>query len=153
MKLLRLSGSKRLPAFDEAQTSVTLNEWRDHPQSHADATALLISNDEPLDGIAADLHAFQTIILSFPDFKDGRAYSQARQLREQFHYTGEIRARGDFLPDQIGFLARCGFTSFEFSGAEAEATAGLNAFSFVYQAAADGAAPVWRLRGARAAAA
>ena len=52
------------------------------------------------------------VSLNFPKFADGRAYSQARQLR-QLGYTGELRATGDVLPDQLAFMLEVGFDQFE----------------------------------------
>ncbi len=153
MKLLKLSRDRLYPAFQEPLAEVSLEEWRDNPQGHADATALTISNHTSLADVKCDLHGFSVIILDFPKFKDGRAYSQARLLRERYGYTGEIRARGDILRDQLLFMARCGFDAFEFTGDADGANAALKEFSFAYQLAADGETPVWRRRLARAAAA
>lgn len=52
------------------------------------------------------------VVITLPAFTDGRAYSVARTLRERHHYTGDLRAAGDVLLDQIPLLERCGFTSF-----------------------------------------
>ncbi len=154
MKLLKLSRNRLLPALEEPLTEVALEDWRDNPHEHADATALVISNATSLADIKCDIHGFSVIILDFPAFKDGRAYSQARLLRERYGYTGEIRARGEILRDQLLFMTRCGFDAFEFSGSDAAgANDALREFSFVYQPAADAAEPVWRKRLSRAAAA
>jgi phosphoadenosine phosphosulfate reductase len=53
------------------------------------------------------------IALAFPKFSDGRNYSAARLLRERFGYSGELRATGDVLADQIPLMRRCGILSFE----------------------------------------
>lgn len=153
MKLLKLSRGRLFPALEEPLAEVSLEDWRDNPQGHADATALKISNDTSLTDVKCDLAGFSTIVLEFPAFKDGRAYSQARLLRERYGYTGEIRARGDVLRDQLLFMARCGVDAFEFSGDVDGANAALKEFSFAYQPAADDASPVWRKRLDRAAAA
>lgn len=154
MKLLKLSRGRLLPALEEPLAEVALEDWRDNPQGHADATALTIGNDVSLADVKCDLAGFSVIILDFPKFKDGRAYTQARLLRERYGYTGEIRARGEVLRDQLLFMARCGFDAFEFAGPKAEeASAALREFSFAYQPAADGLTPVWRKRLDRAAAA
>jgi uncharacterized protein (DUF934 family) len=55
------------------------------------------------------------IALRFEKFVDGRAFSYAELLRERFGFTGELRATGDVLLDEIPLMARCGFTSFEVS--------------------------------------
>lgn len=154
MPLLKLAKDRLLPALEEPLTEVAFEDWRDNPHEHADATALVITNDAPLHVIKHDLNGFAAIILEFPLFKDGRAYSQARLLRERFGYVGEIRARGAVLRDQILFMARCGFNAFEYQSANVDgAEAALAEFSFVYQAAADNRDPVWRKRLKTAAAA
>ena len=152
MTLLKLSRGRFSPALEETLQEVTLVEWRENPQAHAEATALVISNATQVRDIAKDLSGFDVIILEFPQFTDGRAYSQARLLRDRLGYAGEIRARGGVLRDQLYFMARCGFDAFEFSDAKA-ADEALREFSFAYQAAADGIAPIWQQRLARAEAA
>jgi uncharacterized protein (DUF934 family) len=74
---------------------------------------LLIEGGVDLQVIAADLAAFALIVILFPKFTDGRGYSLARKLRGQHGFTGELRATGDILFDQLQLLARCGFDSFE----------------------------------------
>lgn len=154
MPLYKFTGDRFLPVLAEPHVEVSFADWRRNPQDHAEATALRISNDTPVGDVADDLAGFSTIILDFPQFRDGRAYSQARLLRERYGYAGEIRARGQVLRDQVLFMVRCGVDVFEIAS---ENVAGLNAalkeFSFAYQSGADGAAPVWRRRLARAAAA
>lgn len=85
--------------------------------------------------------------VSFPSFRDGRGYSAARVLREA-GYTGELRAQGDVLVDQMPLMKRCGFDSFapqaEIDPATLEAA--LTRYENVYQKAADGRVPVWALR-------
>ena len=78
----------------------------------------------------------------FPTFKDGRAYSQARQLRERYGFRGELRATGDVLRDQFLFLARAGFDAFEVKK-DADAAAfgeAIARYSVFYQPAGDGTA-------------
>lgn len=58
------------------------------------------------------------IVLTFPAFTDGRAYSQARRLRTKLGFLGELRATGNVLADQAAFLARVGFDSFEVDTAQ-----------------------------------
>lgn len=62
-----------------------------------------------------DLKQFQVIGINFPAFTDGRGFSYARLLKERLNYQGEIRALGNFIPDQLGFLLRVGFNSFQFN--------------------------------------
>jgi uncharacterized protein (DUF934 family) len=63
--------------------------------------------------IGAEAGRFGVIALSFPSFADGRAFSQARVLRSQYGYAGEIRATGGVGRDQLLFMQRCGIDAFE----------------------------------------
>jgi len=58
------------------------------------------------------------IVLQFDSFDDGRAFSQAKMLRDRYHYSGEIRAIGEVIRDQLGFMQRCGFSQFEICESE-----------------------------------
>lgn len=87
------------------------------------------------------------IEVAFPKFRDGRGYSSAAVLR-QAGYTGELRAAGDVLVDQIGFMRRVGFDSFAPNAPlnlkVVQAT--LDRYPYVYMKAADGRTPVWAIR-------
>jgi phosphoadenosine phosphosulfate reductase len=74
---------------------------------------LLVEAGESIDDIAADLTRFALIALSFPKFRDGRAFSTARLLREKHGFAGELRAVGNVLSDLIPFMRRVGFDAFE----------------------------------------
>ena len=78
-----------------------------HEQALAGQNALELPNDA--DPMAADLTGITRLDLHFPKFTDGRAYSQARLLRQRRQFSGEIRATGDVLIDQLVHMARCGF--------------------------------------------
>ena len=71
-----------------------------------------------IDVIEEWLPRLDLVILNFESFADGRAFSQARILRERFGYRGDIRARGEVLRDQLPFMQRCGFNQFELSDSE-----------------------------------
>ncbi|NBX54091.1 MAG: DUF934 domain-containing protein [Betaproteobacteria bacterium] len=70
---------------------------------------LQLPNDA--DPMAQTLEGVQTIELHFPQFTDGRAFSQALMLRRRCGFKGEIRATGDVLVDQLSQMQRCGFSS------------------------------------------
>jgi uncharacterized protein (DUF934 family) len=74
---------------------------------------LILRSGETLDGLEDDLERFALIVLDIPKYTDGRSYSTARLLRERYKYPGELRASGDVLRDQIMFLHRVGFDSFD----------------------------------------
>jgi uncharacterized protein (DUF934 family) len=86
---------------------------RDALASRNAPLGLLLEAGEDLDGIEADIGRFALIALRLPRYTDGRAYSKARLLRERLAFAGELRAVGDVLHDQIPFMRRCGFDSFE----------------------------------------
>lgn len=136
-------GIRRAP--DAPPAEVTLAAWRagERPEG---AAALVLPNTADISEIAAELPRFAAIILEFPSFRDGRAFSQARLLRERFGFGGEIRARGEVLRDQALFMARAGFDAIEIADAAGIAEA-LGEFSVFYQAGADGSLPVWRRQG------
>ncbi|HEX4112350.1 MAG TPA: DUF934 domain-containing protein [Stellaceae bacterium] len=70
-------------------------------------------NNRDIVELAPHLARLATIALVFPSFRDGRAYSQARLLRQRHKYSGELRATGQVLRDQFLFMLRAGFTAFE----------------------------------------
>jgi uncharacterized protein (DUF934 family) len=88
------------------------------------------------------------VALTFPKFRDGRAYSQARLLRERYGFRGELRATGEILRDQFLFLIRAGFDSLEVTkAADAEAFAiAVSTYSVFYQPSTDGRLAVRRRR-------
>ena len=107
-----------------------------------------LSNTDPVSDLAPDLDRLDIIVLEFPKFTDGRAYSQARLLRERYRYQGELRAAGNVLRDQLLFMQRCGFDAFELNhGQPVQAwIAATNEFSVFYQPAADERVPVMQCR-------
>lgn len=114
-------------------------EWQARPQW----PAVSLINTDPVEDLAPHVARLRLIILEFPKFSDGRAYSQARLLRGRLGYRGELRATGGVLQDQIAFMLRCGFDSFDsaqpgFGEALAKAR---TLFSVVYQPAEDDQVP------------
>ena len=83
------------------------------PTSADDLKTLQIANDADLAALAAEgaLDGVQRIELQFPQFTDGRAFSQAVMLRRRHGFAGDLRATGDVLIDQLVQMARSGFTS------------------------------------------
>ena len=70
-------------------------------------------SDESPKQLGEDVHRLSLVVLEFPKFRDGRAFSWARMLRTRLGFTGEIRAVGDFLYDQIAYQHRVGFDAWE----------------------------------------
>jgi uncharacterized protein (DUF934 family) len=103
-------------------------------------TGLIWPNNRDLDDLVPHLDRLAVVALEFPTFRDGRAYSQARLLRERYGYHGEVRATGQVLRDQFLFMLRAGFDAFEVKKpADAEAFAGtVQRYSVFYQPTGDG---------------
>ena len=97
-------------------------------------------NNRDLDDLVPHLGRLAVIALVFPSFRDGRAYSQARLLRERHGFHGELRATGQVLRDQFVFMLRAGFDAFEVSKqSDAEAFAStVKRYSVFYQPTGDG---------------
>jgi uncharacterized protein (DUF934 family) len=109
---------------------------------------VLWPNDRRIAELAPWLGHLALVALQFPKFRDGRAYSQARLLRETYGFRGRLRATGEVLRDQFHFLIRAGFDSFEVKKAT-DASAFVQAasrYSVVYQPSADGRVPALRKR-------
>ena len=118
--------------------------WRAAP------TGVIWPNDRRIAELVTCLDWLALVALVFPTFRDGRAYSQARILREQYGFRGELRATGQVLRDQLLFLHRAGFDVFEVSKDEdaAHFAQVLERYSVFYQPTGDGriSAPEARLR-------
>ncbi|MFT9256610.1 MAG: DUF934 domain-containing protein [Acetobacter sp.] len=69
---------------------------------------VILSTADRVEDLAAALPRLDLVCLTFPIFRDGRPFTQARALREHLHYKGVVRVSGHFLPDQYEFLLRCG---------------------------------------------
>ena len=130
---------------------VPLQLWRDHAhalKARDGGLGVWLDSDEEAEEIGEDVAHFQVIALNFPAFTDGRNYSNARLLRDRYKFTGELRAIGDVLRDQLFFMARCGFDAFAIRPDKdpEEALLGLKDFSVAYQGAADEPLPLFRRR-------
>jgi uncharacterized protein (DUF934 family) len=112
---------------------------RDSLQRTPDTLGVRLPNTVAANEIGADAGRFGLIALCFPNFGDGRAFSQARVLRTRFGFTGELRATGSVLRDLLQFMQRCGIDAFEVSPRAIEENwfAALTEFDLFYQPAAD----------------
>ncbi len=136
---------------DGCSIIVTLDRWqneREELRKCNQPLGIRLRSDQSPNLIEEDLGHFGLIALEFPVYKDGRAYSYARRLRDEMGYEGEIRAVGNVLRDQFLFMLRCGFDSFEVQkekdvAAWKDALAEMSVF---YQPGADTRTPVLSLR-------
>ncbi len=99
-----------------------------------------LASDEPPKALANDLDRLAVVACDFPAFSDGRAFSYARLLRERYGYKGEVRAIGEVLLEQIPFMVRSGFNTFEVEDAStlADFKAVCEEVRVVYQPTGDG---------------
>jgi uncharacterized protein (DUF934 family) len=134
MPMLKLSDGRVLD--DGIRTPIiTLEEWERGVRPEAGRFALALPNDADVENHAEAVRAFSIVALHFPTFRDGRAYSQARILRDRLNFAGELRATGDVASDQAQFLARAGFDAVEIGARRSEDfRAALHRFSNHYQA-------------------
>ncbi len=103
-------------------------------------TGVVWPNNRDLDELVPYLGKLAVVALVFPTFRDGRAYSQARLLRERYGYKGELRATGQVLRDQFVLMVRAGFDAFDVKKeADADAFAAtVKRYSVFYQPTGDG---------------
>ncbi|MCW5772104.1 MAG: DUF934 domain-containing protein [Rhodospirillaceae bacterium] len=129
---------------------VALARWRSDPAlaEYAGPLGLAVPNDADVRALGEKAKRFDLIALHFPKFTDGRAYTQARLLRERLGFAGELRATGQVLLDQLQFMQRCGFDAFEIGDDQPVAAwkRALHSFSVFYQPAADGSRAAATLR-------
>lgn len=103
-------------ALTDQATVVSLHRWQsetDVLKARNAPLGLRLDAGESPEAIADDIDQFDLIKLNFPAFKDGRAYSYARMLRQRYGYTRELRATGNVLRSQLQFMHRVGFDAFE----------------------------------------
>lgn len=97
-------------AIDATERRLTLEQLRAEPPA-ADGVkiALDLPNHVDVEDLADDLTRVHAVVLNFPKWTDGRAYTQARLLRARLRFAGEVRAVGDVVADMLPLLQRCGF--------------------------------------------
>jgi uncharacterized protein (DUF934 family) len=104
---------------------------------------VVLSPANPVEALAPDIARLALIGADFSGPSEGRGYTQARVLREHWKFGGELRATGYVHRDQVFFMARCGFNSFELPDADLEdAHRVLSTFSRAYQPSNDAGLPL-----------
>jgi uncharacterized protein (DUF934 family) len=138
---IHLADTAALPASGDILLSAA--RFLEDPDAALRRTAkvgVIWPNSRDIDDLVPYLDRLAAVALVFPTFRDGRAYSQARLLRERFSWRGELRATGQVLRDQFVFMLRAGFDAFEVkkqSDAEAFAQT-VKRYSVFYQPTGDG---------------
>jgi len=138
---IHLADTAALPASGDILLSAArLLEDPDAAMRRTAKVGVIWPNSRDIDDLVPYLDRLAAVALVFPTFRDGRAYSQARLLRERFSWRGELRATGQVLRDQFVFMLRAGFDAFEVkkqSDAEAFAQT-VKRYSVFYQPTGDG---------------
>jgi len=143
------SGADAVPATGAVIVSV--EQWqaqREALLARGTPLGIKLRSDQSPELIAADLEHFALVALEFPKFRDGRAYSYARLLRERYGFEGELRAVGEVLLEQLFFMLRTGFDAFELTSADPEGDyrTAVADFSVWYQPTGDGRPTAMQLR-------
>lgn len=140
-----------LESLPAGKVIVSLALWLEHKAQLKDRLPELgvwLNGDEDSAQLSEDAQLLPLIAVNFPAFTDGRGFSAGRLLRERHGFTGELRAVGNFLRDQLCYLRRCGFNAFSLDekyDPEA-ALASLNDFSEYYQSCVTQPVPLFRRR-------
>jgi uncharacterized protein (DUF934 family) len=140
-----------LQALPGRSIIVPLKFWKffqDDIANYWGEVSVWLNSDENVNDIKEPLDRFPLIGLNFPIFSDGRSYTNARELREQLGYQGEIRAIGDVLRDQLFYMHRCGFNAFALRHDQDvdECLSAFDDFKTGYQASIDQPLPLFRRR-------
>jgi uncharacterized protein (DUF934 family) len=136
-------------AVPEGKVIVPLAVWqaqRDTLVQRAGQIGLWFASDEQAHCVKDELGNFAVIAVDFPKFSDGRGYSIAYNLRKRLGYTGELRAIGDVLRDQLFQMYRCGFDAYATRQDRSivDALKGLTVFTETYQGSVDQPLPLFR---------
>ena len=117
-------------------------------QASGHSIGVWLDSDEQPAALAATLDQLTLVALHFPKFTDGRAYSSASILRQHYKYQGELRAVGEVLRDQLFYMRRCGFTTFDLDDSVKleDARQALQDFADSYQASSEQPLPLFRRR-------
>ena len=138
-----------LPQGDVIISLTRFQAEGDRLLSEGRAVGVRVESDEQVEALAYDLPRIAVVALAFPKFGDGRAYSSAALLRERFDFKGEVRAVGDVLREQAGFMVRCGFDAFEPADGSTPDVweRAARRYRHVYQRGVDARAPAFVERG------
>lgn len=137
-----------LPPGDVIISLTRFQTEGDHLLSEGRKVGVRLEPAEEVEALAYDLPRIALVAVAFPKFRDGRAYTAARLLRERYDFKGEIRAVGDVLREQAGFMVRVGMDAFEpADGSTPEQWAhATHRQRHVYQRAADRRTPAFAER-------
>ena len=136
-----------LPSEGGAIVSLTrFRKDRDALLARNAPVGVRLNADESPEELGDDVHRLSVVVIVFPKFRDGRGFSWARMLRTRLNFTGEVRAAGDFLYDQISYLVRTGVDAFDSNFTLEDFNRALSEMSLAYQPSADGKKTIRDLR-------
>lgn len=146
----RLRDDEPYPTPDTLPVLVSLVRWlseREQLAARPSPVGVWIPGHAEPEEVGTSLASLPLVAVEIPKFSDGRHFTLARLLRERYGFAGELRAFGDVLPDQLFYMRRCGYTSFELKPGKSLETGlqTLQTFSVAYQAGAD-LPPLYRRR-------
>ncbi len=123
----------------EGDITISLTRWNEEKvllKNHQGNVGVRLDSDADVNELINDVASLTLIELNFPAFTDGRGFSQARILRKDLNYQGEIRAVGSYMADQVFYLSRVGVNAFQMENSDdlAVVLSTLNDFSIKYQA-------------------
>lgn len=130
------------------QSLLPLETYLELADSLPNTIGVWLKSDENAERLTPFLEKLPVIACRFSSFADGRSFSQARVLRDQLEFSGDIRGLENFIQDQMFYMMRCGFSSFSVpDDADFESLQeSLRDFSESYQAACDISEPLFRRR-------
>ena len=137
------AGNAAAPGSAHSSNAIilTFDQWlSDKPRWFAapERLGVILSPIQKVEQLAPDLSRFDLVGADFPGPGEGRGYTQGRLLRERYGWRGDLRATGYVRRDQVFFLARCGFNSFELPDSDLQVAAGaLSTFTARYQPSND----------------
>jgi len=143
-------------ALPDGPCFVPLDYWlanKQNLQSPESIGVWLDAEQEP-EALVEDIADLQHLAVNFPTFMDGRGFSIARLIRERYQFSGELRAIGHIVPDQLFYLSRCGFDAFCLDALSVDPAMEENhkledylaTFSVTYQACVNEQQPLFRRR-------
>lgn len=135
----------------EGNITISVTRWLADKESllaHKGKLGLHILGDTAIEELEDELNHFELITLEFPKFTDGRNFSLARILRKRLKFSGELRAKGDIIADQLLYLKRVGVDSFDLDEERTRfAKQSLNELTVRYQTSADIDTTIFQRRG------
>ncbi|MCO1335413.1 DUF934 domain-containing protein [Microbulbifer sp. OS29] len=140
-----------LTSLPPGKIILPLRQWLKHCEALSERSGEIgvwLDSEEGAKLIGEEANQRPLIAVHFPAFADGRGFTAGRMLRERYRFTGELRAVGGFMRDQLTYLQRCGFNAYAFEGEQPLASLkdSMSDFGDSYQTGVDQPLPMFRRR-------